>query len=191
MIGLVVLMILGGVAVVAAFILNPPKAAPPPTVSYDVPTAREAYPAALNLIRAQDVGALLMSAAGTWTPNINMAQLQAGRTGWTFYFYLPAKQQVASVIADTKSGARIASVQAWQTPPKVLDERSWTADSSSGMPAFLQKCQGDLSGQRRAIARMSTAAENGSLLWQFQVVTPDEQVVCEVAVDARTGQPRQ
>jgi hypothetical protein len=188
--GLAVLVVLGGVALGAAFMLRPQTPTVVPTVSYDIPTAREAYPAAINLIRGQDVGALLVSAEGAWTPNINMTQLAAGRTGWTFYFYLPAKEQMASVIADTKSGVRIATARPWQTAPKVLDDRSWVADSSIGMNLFLQKCGGEIRDNREVISRMSTAVENGTLLWQRQVVTPDKQVVCEADTDARTGQPK-
>jgi hypothetical protein len=86
--------------------------------------------------------------------------------------------------------ARIASVTAWQTPPKVLDERSWVADSSIGMDLFLAKCNGDLTGDRQVIVRMSTAQENETLLWQRQVVSPDKTVICQADTDARTGQPK-
>lgn len=187
---LILLVLIGGIALAAAFIMNPAPPKPQPTVSYDIPTAREAYPAALGLIRAQDAGALLVTAEGAWTPNINMTQLGAGRTGWTFFFYLPAKGEMASVIADTKNGVRIATDKPWQTPPKVLDDRSWVADSSIGVKVFLDKCGGEIHDDRDVIARMSTASENGTLLWQYQVRTPDKNVVCESDTDARTGQPK-
>ena len=189
--GLVFLVILGGIMLAAAFIFRPPSTpAVVPTVSYNVPTAREAYPAAVDLIRAQDVGAELVSAQGIWTPNIDMALLMSGRTGWTFFFYLPAKGVLASVITDTSTGARIASVKPWQTPPNVNDERSWVADSSIGMDLFIQKCGGEIHDNREVLVTMSTARELGTLLWQRQVITPDENVVCEADTDARTGQPK-
>ena len=189
--GLVVLVVLGGIVLVAAFIFRPPSTpAVVATVSYNIPTAREAYPAAVNLIRSQDVGAQLVSAQGTWTPNIDMSQLMSGRTGWTFFFYLPAKAVMASVIADTSTGVRIANVKPWQTPPSVNDERSWVADSSIGMDLFIQKCGGEIHDDRQVLVTMSTARELGTLLWQRQVLTPDNQVVCEADTDARTGQPK-
>lgn len=189
--GIVALVVLGGIVLIAAYFLRPPSTPTVvATISYDIPTAREAYPSAVNLIRSQDVGALLVSVQGAWTPNINMTELLSGRTGWTYFFYLPASNQLASVIADTRTGARIASVKPWQTPPSVLDDRSWVADSSIGMDLFLQKCQGEIHDDRQVLVTMSTAKENGTLLWQRQVITPDRQVVCEADTDARTGQPK-
>src|SRR5262245_27204143 len=65
------------------------KATPAPQPDLDVPTAREAYPAAVKLIRDEDPGAVLASAVGGWTPVIKLDNLYSGRTAWTFHFYLP------------------------------------------------------------------------------------------------------
>jgi hypothetical protein len=191
--GLLALMVLGGIVVVAAFLLRPTSPAPVGSVSFDIPTAREAYPAAVAMARAEDVGAQLASAAGAWTPNIDMAELAAGRTGWTFYFYLPATKQMLAVVADRATGARIASRQPWASQPDLLDEQGWLKDSPIGMADFLQKCQGDLNAQsdRQVIARLSTATENRTLVWAYQVLSPDQQVVCQAQFDARTGLVRQ
>jgi hypothetical protein len=123
---------------------------------------------------------------------INQAELQAGRTGWTFYFYLPAKKQLAAVIADRAGGARVAGVQPWETPPDGIDDQKWQQDSPVGISGFLDKCRGGLAAQpdRQAIVRLSASADNAALVWNYRVVSPDQQAICEYSIDGNTGAPR-
>jgi hypothetical protein len=162
-------------------------------ISYDVPTAREAYVPAVTMIRKQDPGAKLASATGTWTPTIDRALLNNGRTGWTFAFYLPATNQMAMVIVDRVTGPRIANTEGWATAPELLDDQTWQIDSGgAGMNAFIQTCSGTLDAQpaSQVQATLTTAAENGWLLWQYQLLAPDGAISCQVSVDASSGQVR-
>jgi hypothetical protein len=160
-------------------------------VASDIPTAREAYVPAVTLIRQQDAGAVLVTAAGAWTPVINRAEMEAGRTGWTFYFYLPSTGEMAAVVAN-RIGAdpRILEVQSWLTPPDVMDDQRWEIDSGWGMSKFLPECQSVLNSQSdsEVQAYLSMAAGNRQMLWQYQVLAPDQNVLCSVNVDASTGQ---
>ncbi|MBN1427918.1 MAG: hypothetical protein JXB07_05995 [Anaerolineae bacterium] len=160
-------------------------------VPYDIPSARESYVPAVTLIRQQDPGALLASATGAWTPVIDRSQLESGRTGWTFAFYLPSTRQMARVVVDRVEKPRLVSVEAWETPPDLLDDQSWQIDSGGvGMDAFLQKCGGTLDAQPDDQVRvtLTTSAERQRLLWQYQLLSPTGAVVCEAFVDASSGQ---
>jgi hypothetical protein len=189
-IGLIVLVVLAGVALGAVILLQPPAAGPQETVSFEIPTAREGYPEAITLARQNDSGAVLASAVGAWRPTISTAALTSGRTGWTYYIYFPSTQLMAAVVVDRKGNARVASSQKWQTPPDALDENQWAIDSPAGMATFLQKCQGDLnaSADRQVEAVFSTDRSAGSLSWHIMVTGPDETPVCEILIDAVTGQ---
>jgi hypothetical protein len=169
------------------------EAQAPPTVSLDIPTAREAYVPAVEAIRERDVGAQLAVASGAWTPAIDSAELEAGRTGWTFHFYLPASGEMAAVVVDQGGRAYITGVEAWETPPELLDDSLWEVDSPQAMTDLLASCQSVLDENETAgvLLRLSAAAEQRRLLWQTQVVLIDDgQVICEVNVDATTGQVR-
>jgi hypothetical protein len=162
-------------------------------VSFDIPTAREAYVPAVTLIREKDPGAQLASATGVWTPVIDRAALNNGRTGWTFAFYLPATSQMALVIVDRVTEPRIANSQTWANPPQLMDDQNWQIDSGgAGMNAFVQTCSGMLDAQpdSQVQATLTTAAENRWLLWQYQILAPDGTASCQVSVDASSGQVR-
>ncbi|MBN1312155.1 MAG: hypothetical protein JXB30_12115 [Anaerolineae bacterium] len=170
------------------------EAASGETVSYDIPTAREAYVPAVTLIRSQDAGAQLASATGAWTPVINRAQLGSGRTGWTFAFYLPSTEQMALVVVDRTDKPLVVSKEPWGTPPGLHDDQNWQIDSggNSGMEAFLQTCGGTLEAEpdSRVHATLTTSTESQWLLWQYQLLSPGGVVLCEVSLDASSGQVR-
>ncbi len=200
-VGLVVaLCVIAGLVWVITQIVLPMLSASPggpavvETVSYDIPTAREAYVPAVTLIREQDPGAQLASATGAWTPVVDRALLKNGRTGWTFAFYLPATGQMALVIVDRVTGPRIAHREDWASPPDLLDDQTWQIDSGgAGMNAFVDTCGGTLDAQPdgQVQATLTMAAENRWLLWQYQLLAPDGTVSCQVSVDASSGQVRQ
>jgi hypothetical protein len=194
-IGAGALLLIGAVIVLGVLLLRAfgqqETAEPPRQPSYDVPTAREAYVHAVQQIREYDLGAQLASGAGAWTPVIDPVYLDAGRTGWTFHFYLPASHEMATVIVDRGGSTRVAEVQPWETPPSLLDDQGWQVDSSQAIGAFLDSCQAALDQPDVQVQmRLSTAAENQRLMWQAGAVTRENQSVCEVRVDATTGQVR-
>jgi|GEM_PF-942013 len=159
-------------------------------LDYAVQTAREAYVPAVEVIRAEDPGAVLASAGGVWNPVIDQVYLKAGRTGWTFHFYLPATRQMAAVVVDRGGQALIDSVQPWETPPVLLDDMRWQADSPIALQAFNQACSETLSGtpDARVEARLSTASSNMTLMWSVKLISVEDPLaVCQVNVDAVTG----
>ena len=161
-------------------------------VDFDILTAREAYVPAVEVIRQWDAGAQLASVAGAWTPVINQAQLEAGRTGWTFHFYLPDSGQMATVVVDRGGGARVTDTQPWETPPALLSDMNWGVDSPQAISVLLDACGAVLENEPQAEvqARLSLAADNRRLLWQLQVLSAENEALCAVNVDGTTGQVR-
>jgi hypothetical protein len=192
--GLVALVVFACVAVAAVLLLRPATGTNTEVVPDDIPSARDGYPDAIKIARQNDLQATLVSVAGAWMPTISRAALAAGRTGWTYYIYLPETHQMAAIVVDRVGSARIASTQKWQTPPDTLDDSTWAIDSGQGMAAFLQKCEGALNAapDRQVQAWLTTAkTEGGRLAWRYTVMGPDESVVCETGIDAQTGQVKQ
>ncbi len=155
-----------------------------------IPTAREAYPPAVEVIRQTDPAAELASGVGAWTPIVNAVQLESGRTGWTFHFYLPTSHQMATVIVDRTNGARVAEVKPWETPPTLLSDQGWQVDSPQAVGRLLEACRTTFESQAdsQVQARLSTAADHRTLVWHLRVFSPaDPLAVCEVNLDATTG----
>lgn len=164
-----------------------------PVSDLTTPTAREAYPTAVELIREEDAGAQLASAAGAWTPVIDRTNLQDGRTGWTFHFYLPATHRMAWVTVSRDLRARISHVEAWETPPGLLDDQGWQIDSPQALQMALGTCSPVLDAYENASveARLTLAAASRALIWEIRVVIPDNPAGgCSAYIDATTGQPR-
>ncbi len=172
-----------------------PKPAPAPQAvavgpDFSVPTAREAYVPAVELIRQTDPGAQLASSAGAWTPAISAANLEAGRTGWTFSFFLPSTGEMATVVVDQGHAARLVGLRPWQTPPELLPDTQWRADSPQVMALLLEQCAATAQAAPdvKVEMRLSTAAENRTMLWQARVESEEDPLaVCEVVVDGITG----
>jgi hypothetical protein len=197
LLGFLGVLALGLVVIITALVINRTRAQAlsqaPSAANLEVPTAREAYVPAVETIRERDVGARLATGAGAWNPTIDPGELAAGRTGWTFHFYLPASGEMAAVVVDRGGSTHIAEVSEWETPPDLLDDSLWEVDSSQAVSNLLASCQSVLDENEGAGVqlRLSAAAEHRRLLWQTQVVLIDDnQVVCEVNVDATTGQVR-
>ena len=171
---------------------------PSPAAAPGQPTAREAYVPAVELIRQRDPGARLSSAAAAWTPVIDRAALEAGRGGWTFFFYLPGTQEtapaMAAVVVDQPGEARLAQAIPWETPPTLLSDQGWQADSPQAIALLPEACKGlpERDPGAQAAMRLSADASLGGLVWEVQI-TPGPQGLqegCEVKVDATTGQVR-
>jgi len=194
------LIFLGGVFAIALLLVFDPGqnnagAVSAPALDYEVLTAREAYVPAVEVIRQQDAGAELASGIGAWTPTINTSYLIAGRTGWTFHFYLPASGEMATVVVDRGSTAWIAERVAWETPPDLLDDQNWQVDSAQAVDQFYQVCGVPLESEspedNMVQARLSTASSNGGLIWQIAAVSLSTELpICGVTVDATTGSVR-
>src|SRR5574341_561286 len=194
----IILLVVGLIAVCAIAVIlflssQPPQpqaqapAGAPPDLA--VPTAREAYPPAVELIRQEDAGAELASAAGAWTPVIASGNLENGRTGWTFHFYLPATNRMAWVTVGRDLSARVVKIEDWETPPALLDDQSWRVDSPQAVAEALDTCRPTLDANANAEveARLSLAAANRALIWEIHVSAPDnDNANCGVRVDATT-----
>ncbi|MEM4724841.1 MAG: hypothetical protein QXP01_07505 [Candidatus Hadarchaeum sp.] len=185
---------LAGVIVVVALVMAlRPSTAPQavvPALDYSIQTAREAYVPAVELIRQHDPAAELASGAGAWTPVIDTVYLVAGRTGWTFHFYLPNRREMATVVVDRGGLAHLVDSRPWQTPPDLLDDQAWQVDSPQALDLFYRQCKPVLDTQpgSKVQARLSTAASNRTLVWQVKLLAPDSELpICEVSIDATTG----
>jgi hypothetical protein len=165
-----------------------PVASPPDLA---VPTAREAYPPAVELIRQEDAGAQLASAAGAWTPIIALGNLDNGRTGWTFHFYLPATERMAWVSVGRDLSTRVVKIEDWETPPGLLDDQSWQVDSPQAIAEALETCRPalDANDDAEVEARLSLSGANRALVWDIRVSAPGDDE-CGVRVDATTGRVR-
>lgn len=170
-----------------------PRSAPLELIAipdYSQPTAREAYIPAVEVIRAQYPQATLAAAAGAWTPQIDRVQLEAGRTSWTYFFFLPDRQQMATVIVDADGLARIDAIDSWPEQPSLLDDQRWNTDSPEVTIPLLERCDDLLRSQPDSWVelRLSTAAANRTLLWQATISSPQApEEACAITVDASTG----
>lgn len=196
LIGLAAVVVLGAITVgvlVGLSMLGRGAESPAPNQpSFDVPTAREAYLPAVDLIRQSDPGAQLASGAGAWTPGVDPVYLQSGRTGWTFSFYLPASQEMAEVVVNRGGSAAIVEVQDWETPPMLLDDQGWQIDSPQALGMFLSVCQEEVNAAPDITVqtRLSASAQFNNLIWQMVATNDAGERVCVVSVDASTGQYR-
>lgn len=163
-----------------------------PTPDYSQPTAREAYVPALELAREADVRAQLMSAAGVWSSPVNVTQLESGRNGWTFFFYLPSTEEMMTVTVGQNGEAEVISVEPWEAAPSVFDDERWRTDSAAAMALLLRDCGETLQQAEDAQVelRLSPAQVNRTMLWKGAVLGSDGAPLCEVDVDAVTGLAR-
>jgi hypothetical protein len=167
-----------------------PTSTPAPQPDVDIPTAREAYPDAVEAARARDAGAELASAAGAWSPIIKADNLNAGRTGWTYHFYLPSERKMLWIAADRGGGVRIVQEQDWETPPQLIDDQGWQIDSAEAMALGMETCQSALDADPNATveARLALAASARALIWHIRVIPTDpDGDTCTVRIDATTG----
>ena len=83
-------------------------------------------------------------------------------------------------------------VIAWNTPPNLYDDQTWEVDSSLAAAQFLGSCQKSLESKsdNQAQLRLTASRDAGRLMWQTRVLSADNQPLCEVNVDARTGEIR-
>jgi hypothetical protein len=172
---------------------DPPVSTPAPQPDLDIPTARGAYPAAVEAARARDAGAELTSAAGAWTPNYRFDNLNAGRTGWTYHFYLPSERKILWITADSGGGVRIVREEDWDTPPSLIDDQGWQIDSAQALALAVQTCEPVLSADPNTSveARLSLAASERALIWHIRMSPSDlDSDVCSVRIDATTGSVR-
>ncbi|NDJ54758.1 MAG: hypothetical protein GYB68_16945 [Chloroflexi bacterium] len=193
------LVLMAVVVIGGALLLNsrqPPAGeaavAPTPTIpTFEVPTAREAYVPALEVAREFDISAELASGAGAWTAGATEDDLLSGRTGWTFHFYLPATQELVTIVVDRGLRTRVVDQEPWPTAPNLLDDRFWQIDSPVITQRLSENCTDVLAqaADENVEIRLSTAATNGRLLWAGQV-TQGETTLCTINVDATTGQVR-
>nr|MBN1229018.1 hypothetical protein [Anaerolineae bacterium] len=157
---------------------------------FSIPTAREAYIPAVELIRQTDAGAQLASAVSIWTPSIDLVQLRAGRNGWAFHFYLPSSGEMATVLVDGEGNARIDKYETWETPPSLIDDLNWRADSSVVADLLVTSCQETIGDFTQASVELwlSMAEENRAALWLVSASTTGESpATCELTINAVTG----
>jgi hypothetical protein len=167
-----------------------PTGTPAPQPDLDVPTARQYYPDAVEAARARDVGAKLASAAGGWTPIIKADNLNSGRTGWTYHFYLPSEKKMLWIAVDRGGEVRTVQEQDWDTPPGLIDDQGWKIDSAEALALAMQTCQATLAADPKATveARLSLAASERAIVWHIRVTPSDPQGdACTVRIDATTG----
>lgn len=184
--------LIGALAAVVLFRPDPPTLAPveAPVPNYAQPTAREAYVPAVEAARNLDDGAQLMNATGLWYPTIDTVQLDAGRTGWTYFFYLPASREMAEVVVGENGAVRAIETTAWTTIPDLLDDNRWQVDSSVALSTFDQECGGTISGISNYYveAQFSAAVDNVTLMWNLSAVDLEtDEVWCAIRVDGVTG----
>jgi hypothetical protein len=165
-----------------------------PVVDTQIPTAREAYDIAYQYVVDQGSPVELASAVGIWTPGVSDAQLASGRTGWTFYFYRPEMADMVTVVVGREENVRIESVIPWEPAPELTHVQSWRVDSPQAVEGFLANCGDSLGSVSDGVVelRLTTAAENRSVLWQTSVTSETNPLaVCEVNLDGTTGLARQ
>lgn len=155
---------------------------------FSLPTAREGVAAAIEFIREEDPGARLAGGGTVWYPVLNTTQVGTGRNTWTFFFYLPATAEMATVIVDNAGTPSIKEVVDWENPPPLLDAQLWRIDSPEVASHFAANCAEALDNALETSVefRLVMALEARNVVWVAQ--TADSSgISCEIAVDAVTG----
>jgi hypothetical protein len=166
-------------------------------IVYDTPTALEAYPVAREVALQWADDAQLASIAGAWTQPIDMAELNAGRTSWSFFFYSRARGEVATVVG-TQTGSQLnaefISAMSYPAEATLLSDVGWVFDSGDAVRTLLENGGAEfMSGREDQVAvnlRLSTAASNGRILWIASVIYGNDPSLPSIVVevDATSGE---
>lgn len=169
---------------------NLPRVGPPggPTPAYEALTAREAYPRAEKVAREWRGDARLSSATAAWSQP-TVAELATGRTAWGFSFVSPSAEETAIVTVIGQQAERV-QVQRASKVPELLDAVGWRVDSPQAMRMFLDHGgEGFLRDhpESEIHLRLSTRAEEGTILWLAVGLSADGQSSAFLQIDAITG----
>lgn len=168
---------------------SPPQAGPSgPTPWYQVLTAKEAYPQAEKVAREWRGDARLSSATAAWS-RPTVAELTTGRTAWGFSFVSPSAGETAIVTVVGQQAERV-QVQRASKVPQLLDAAGWQVDSPKAIRMFLDHGgEGFLRDhpESEIHLRLSTRAEEGTILWLAVGLSADGQSSTFLQIDAITG----
>jgi hypothetical protein len=169
---------------------SPPLAGnqPRPTPPWELLTAREAYPLAEKVAKEWRSDARLSSATAAWSQP-TMAELTTGRTAWGFSFVSPSAGEKA-ILAVTGQQAELVQVQRVSKVPELLDVAGWQVDSPLAVRMFLDhEGEGFLRDHpdSEIHLRLSTWAEEGTILWLAIGLSADGQSSAFIQIDAITA----
>lgn len=108
-----------------------------PTSVFAGQTAHQAYANARSVATGWQADAMLATASATWTQGLTREELAKGQAVWTFTFYSPTAQEVAT-ISVTDGVATLVSSQPAGTPLELLEVNGWQVDSREAIQTMLE-----------------------------------------------------
>lgn len=100
-------------------------------------TAHRAYANARSVATVWQADAMLATASATWPQGLTRDELAEGQAVWTFTFYSPAAQEVATITVANGAGTVVNSQPAG-APLDLLEVNGWQVDSSEAIQTMLE-----------------------------------------------------
>ena len=129
--------------------------------------------------------AVLVKAEASWQPGANWSQVQIPPVAWSFYYYSPAQQAIASAgvgateifwVPPVPTG--IAMQPLTQCPPPQGIEVAWLSLRAAGGATFLQQ-------HPEALINFGVLQKGATLLWIASAAEKNAHIAVEI--DAQSG----
>lgn len=204
--GILLVVLLGVVAVLAVmFWIRPDASGPPansataiaqranaiaPTPPFAGQTAKVAYAAALQKAQEWHDDAILVNASATWPQGTSQQDLLAGTTTWGFSFYSPQAASLATIsVVDNQ--ASLVSETAHQQPAPPLEASGWNLDSRDAIQQFLSEGGVNFIGNNgitTLTAMLSLDNPNNRIEWLLSLFATQTERSFTMRIDATSGE---
>ncbi|MBN1179862.1 MAG: PepSY domain-containing protein [Anaerolineae bacterium] len=135
---------------------------------------------------AWQADAILVRVDGTWRPGVERLERQVLPVPWSFYYYSPSAQALASAVVDADStfwipplpmrGDPLAELAPF--PPAYEPHQVWLTFRGAGGDQFVRT-------HPDAVVTMVLHMEDGRPVWKMMAIS--EGYYIEVRIDAETG----
>ncbi len=161
-----------------------------PTSTLTGQTAHRAYANARAVATEWQADAMLATASATWPQGLTRDELAKGEAVWTFTFYSPAAQEVATINVANGIGT-LASNQPAGSSLDLLEVNGWQVDSSEAIQSVLGN-GGDAfmsnAGFVTLNMNLSLANTNSRVEWLVALFSNQEGTALTHRIDATSGE---
>lgn len=162
-----------------------------PTPVYEGQTAMAAAAAAKTQAQNWQPDATLYKASATWGQTLNDDLLSSGASAWSFTYYSPASQSLATItVTDNAPSAITAGPQNLQLTPRDIIG-GWKVDSAEAVRILLEQGGQDFlarEGVTSMVMTLTTDNENGRIEWLIGLFAPQTEDTLALRLDATSGE---